>query len=143
MQSISSLANKFERVTFFLSRACQVIVLLVKQMCALLGKKFFTGNSTTCFPVRQSIFFKETCLKYELLQEPLDCLAELLVSLLMLEYVLINGVIKENWIYYRKAVRSMLHNPAQFGISSDNLRCLYKRLGDIDSELLTGKILQV
>lgn len=73
----------------------------------------------------------------------MDCLAELLVSLLMLEYVLLNGVIKENWIYYRKAVRSMLHNPAQFDVSSDNLRCLYRRLCDIDNELLSGKILQV
>lgn len=73
----------------------------------------------------------------------MDCLAELLVSLLMLEHVLLNGVIKENWVFYRKAVRSMCHNPAQFEISLDNLRCLYKRLNEIELELLSGKILQV
>lgn len=131
-----------ENVCFFVNRSHQVIILLLRQIWAILGKGFYTG-SASCFPVKLNIH--SICCNYScnFLQEPLECLAELLVCLVILDNVLLKGAVKEHWSFYKRAVHTMMCNSSQFEISVDNLRSLYKRLVDIDNELLNGKILHV
>lgn len=76
-------------------------------------------------------------------QEPLDCLSELLVCLITLDTLLSGGIIKEHFVMYKNAIRSMYHSPAEYGVTLDRLQCLYKCLLEIEKILLRGNILQV
>lgn len=77
------------------------------------------------------------------MQEPLDHLAELLVCLMTLDGLLVSTTLQEHWNLYKRAIKSTLHNPSQFGVPIDRLKFLSKILIDIESELLTGNIFQV
>lgn len=76
------------------------------------------------------------------LQEPLEYLAELLVCLLKLETLLTGGLIKEHFILYKNAIRSIYHSPAEHDITLERLHCLYKCLTEIYNSLLSDTILQ-
>lgn len=50
LQVISKVLDVLQRVFFFIERSEQVINLLLKQLCAILGREFYSGT-TTSFPV--------------------------------------------------------------------------------------------
>lgn len=49
LKSIYNLLHLLQRIQFFVSRSQQVITVLLSQVCAILGKTFY--SATTSFPV--------------------------------------------------------------------------------------------
>ncbi|KAB0801554.1 hypothetical protein PPYR_05908 [Photinus pyralis] len=123
LSSISKVMDQLQRVSLFVDRARHVIILLLKQLCVILGKNLYNESSVTCFP------------------EPLDYLAEMLVCLITLDGVC-GDLLQEHWTTYRKAVRLMLHNPSQFQIPVEQLRFLKECTATLESKLLKGNIFQ-
>ncbi|KAK4871515.1 hypothetical protein RN001_015639 [Aquatica leii] len=121
--SISKLMEKLQKVNFFVNRSQHVIIVVLKQLCAILGKNLYNESTVTCFP------------------EPLDYLAELFVCLITLDSIC-GGLLQEHWVAYRKAVRLTLHNPSQFQIPLEQLRSLKECIVDIEIKLLRGNIFQ-
>ncbi|KAF5274542.1 hypothetical protein FQA39_LY07154 [Lamprigera yunnana] len=119
---ISRLMEHLQKVLFFVNRVQNVIALLLKQLCAILGKKLYNESSVTCFP------------------EPLDYLAELLVCLITLDSIC--GGLRDHCHSYQKSIKLILHNPSQFDIPTQQLHFLKECVAEIETKLLRGNIFQ-
>lgn len=141
LQGIGKFLDKLQKIYCFVNRTEKVVTLLLNQLCAILGKGFYTGN-TTSFPVSQYFsYFLHVILKNSV-QEPLECLAELLVCLMTLETLLISSPVKDQFMVYHKMVKKMVHNNTKINITSQRLRLLDLHLSHT-SALFTGDILKV
>lgn len=131
-ESVTNFLHQFSRVLktlqeliFFVKRCRTVISLMLNQLSALSEKDLYVNNSTIYFP------------------EPVDHLAELLVCLITIDALLTNVIIQDHWLLYKRAIRSSLHSPSQFGIPLERLKFFDKVLMEIETELLCGNIFQV
>ncbi|XP_022901254.1 WASH complex subunit 4 [Onthophagus taurus] len=124
INKFSKLLETLQKVSFFINRAHQVIVLVLRQLSGILGKGFYTGSATCSFP------------------EPLDCLSELLVCLAVFDTLLNRPIIKEHCGLYRRSLRYMMSSPGDYEMTMENLQCLFRKVNDIENMLLSGNILQ-
>ncbi|XP_018328614.1 WASH complex subunit 4 [Agrilus planipennis] len=120
----NNLIEVLQKLYFFVLRCNNVIGLILRQLCALLGKNLYKGASSTCF------------------FEPLSSLGDLLVCLVTLDNMLNTPNIKSAWLFYCKIVKSGLHNPKKFDVTLDSLRGLDESLGRIEVKLLRGTVFQ-
>ncbi|XP_017774275.1 PREDICTED: WASH complex subunit 7 [Nicrophorus vespilloides] len=123
-EELSKLFDYLQKTQFFVDRSQQVINLMLCQLSAILGKGLSNGSHATSFP------------------ELMEKLSELLVSIITLDLVLDSATIKDHWCMYRRAVRSMSHNPSQFNLKHESIRALDKKLIEVEAELLSGHIVQ-
>lgn len=133
--------DTLQRLYLFIDRSGKVISLLLKQICAILGQGFYTAN-TTSFPVIKNIHCNSIT-ETIAFQEPLEYLAQLLVVLLTLSYLLQLPSLKDSFALYRRAVRAVLNNTAKFGINVDDLKSLEIRLADIEKLLFPANLFKV
>ncbi|GJQ84460.1 hypothetical protein Trydic_g21021 [Trypoxylus dichotomus] len=124
LEKISKLLDTLQKISFFSWRSQEVIILLLKQLCALLGKEFYSGSSSSIFP------------------EPLDAIGELLICFVTLSSLLNSNKIKNHFRLYQRAIRHMLHNPSEYNMERDALQCLYRQLNELEMNLLSSSILQ-
>lgn len=55
LQKITEFTEKLLAINFFVKRCQQVAVLLLQQLCALLGKKLYANSDNSSFPVSISL----------------------------------------------------------------------------------------
>ncbi|KAG5896826.1 hypothetical protein JTB14_032067 [Gonioctena quinquepunctata] len=121
--SISKIIEPLQKVHSYVTRVQEVLILTLKQLNALLGKKMYTTSNTSAFP------------------EVLHSVGNIFICLLKLDHLLDSQILRDHWFQYRKSTKNMSHSNKS-NIDRNRLTSFDKKLQQFENDLLMGHILK-
>lgn len=123
LEAVGKIIKSLQGVHCFIERVREVAILTLKQLCAILGKKFVLSSNTSLFP------------------EVLNSLGDILVCLLKLDNLLDLQILKDHWFLYRKTVKNVSHS-SKHNMNRTQLTIFDKTLIMFENDLLMSTILK-
>lgn len=123
LEVIGKTIKSLQKVHGFIGRVQEIVILTLKQLCAILGKKFILSNNTSLFP------------------EILHSLGDIFICLLKFDNLLDLQILKDHWFLYRKTVKNISHS-INHNLNRNELTMFDKTLVILENDLLMSTILK-
>lgn len=123
LNSVGKIMKSLQKINCFIERGREVVILSLKQLCAIVGKKFVLSSSTFLFP------------------EVLNSLGDILICMLKFDNLLDLQILKDHWFSYRKTVKNISHS-SKYDMNRNQLTMYDKTLIMFENNLFMSTILK-